>query len=148
MKSIIRLALLVSVFGIIYFISNKNEVKEIKTTNVDEVEVVEQVDSVEQTEIVEEKSKTEVNPILVVGQTITYSNGDIKYTVEMNEKEEITITKFQPNEIIEAWSWMKRQCSFKTNSIRVDWVDTEYIIKNNELVVVENNQTKKYQIIW
>ncbi len=146
MKSIIRLALLISVFGIIYFISNKNEVKEIKTTNVDEVKVIEQVDNVEQTEIVEEQTETEVNSILVAGQTITYSNGDIKYIVEMNSNEEIKITKIEPNELIEGWSWIKRDCSFKTNSISVEWIDTKYTIKNNELIV-DNGKTTRYKLV-
>jgi hypothetical protein len=160
MKSIIRLALLVSIFGIIYFISNKNE----ETKNVNKVEEAKPI--VEETEYYywrsgdcseenfnkqreqEESQVNEVNnSILVVGQTNTYSNGDIKYTVEINSKEEITITKFELNEMVEGWSWIKRQCNYKSNSISVDWVGTEYKIKSDVLVVVANGQTKKYQII-
>jgi len=152
MKSIIRLALLVSVFGIIYFITNKNEVKE---TTKEIVNIPDGIDSVDTSKVVEKvdsvkKPKTEkkVIPILVSGQMNTYSNGEIEYTVEIDSNEELVITKYAPEQRVESWFWLKRQCRFKTNSIKVGWVDIEYTIKNDELIVVENNQTKKYKIIW
>ncbi len=84
------------------------------------------------------------NSILNIGEIKTFVNGLIKYTVEINSKEELTITKFEPNKTTDGWSWIKRQCLYKNNSIYVDWIDTQYTIKNDMLIVVENGISKKY----
>ena len=151
MKHIIRLTLLLSILGIIYFISNKNEVKETakEIVNIpDGIDSVKTIEVGEQVEVVEKpKTEKKVEPILVSGQMNTYSNGEIEYTVEIDSNEELVITKYAPEQRVESWFWLKRQCRFKTNSINVGWVDIEYTIKNNELIIVENGQKSKYKII-
>jgi hypothetical protein len=89
------------------------------------------------------KSKAK-NTILAPNQIFTYENGSIKYTVEMNSEERISITKFEPNKRTEGWGWEKGGYTYNSNSIQLSWIEFEYTIKKNEMIVLTNGKSKSY----
>jgi hypothetical protein len=145
----VRLLILVSVGAIIYFVISNNTSEVSKEI----VNITNEVDTTTETfeetetndEIVEPKKEKEFNYFLVKGQINTYSNGVDTYNVELDTLDRIVIT--QPNNLTEGHFWSKNNCTFKNNYIYVDWITTEYYIKNTELIIVESGKSTKYKLI-
>ncbi len=145
---LVRLLVLVSVGAIIYFVisNNTSEVKKEIVNITNEVDTIsENVEEPENNdEKVETKKETTFNSFLIQGQINTYSNGVDTYIVELDTLDRIVIT--QPNNLTNGHFWEKDNCKFKNNQIYVDWITTEYYIKNNELIVVESGKSTKFNL--
>jgi len=144
----VRLLILVSVGAIIYFVisNNTSEVKKEIVNITNEVDTIsENVEEPENNdEKVETKKETTFNSFLIQGQINTYSNGVDTYIVELDTLDRIVIT--QPNNLTNGHFWTKDNCKFKNNQIYVDWITTEYYIKNNELIIVESGKATKFNL--
>jgi len=146
----VRLFVLVSIGLLIYFFTPKNNNKtQPKENNTNEVVATTESEQVEEIQTKEEEiqTKEEINPILIEGQIKTYSKGDINYIVELDTLDRIVITKVVPSKMDEGWFWVRNDCKYTNKHIYVDWITTEYYIKNNELIVVESGKSTKFNLI-